>query len=134
MNLTNRTGKRIKAKVTFHIPIHARAMTACGRLFSDLRSQEFNRHQTSACADFSDVNCPECHGRAAYIRRHFSLSQNSERGDWRALWVRDNGTVFAEYIRPTREAAIDEARRQWGHLNFQDEVEAFAEIFPLILR
>jgi hypothetical protein len=65
--------------------------------------------------------------RIAYIRSHYKLEQVP--GGWRAQSLRTDGTVFAEYTRPTRDAVCYTARCQWGHFNFEDEARAFKEIF-----
>lgn len=74
--------------------------------------------------------------RAQYIRDHYRLSQLPD-GRWEA--VSEHGGIHSQTGEPwysytafrgDRAAVIGEARRQWGHLNFEDEAAAFVQIFP----
>jgi hypothetical protein len=61
--------------------------------------------------------------RAAYIRQSFSL--RCEAGVWvaRSAW---GSSISSDDL----AAVVSQARRRWGHFNFEDEARAFAEIFP----
>ena len=61
---------------------------------------------------------------AEYIRAHFSLRFESSTG----FWVASNHG--REISNPDRGKCVREARRQWGHMNFESEMRAFGEIFP----
>lgn len=61
--------------------------------------------------------------RAEYIRRHYSLTCED------GVWVARMGGGFSVISGPDRERVVREARCRWGHFNFQDEVDAFNEIF-----
>jgi hypothetical protein len=73
--------------------------------------------------------------RARYIREHYRLEQTG--GVWRA--VSEHGGVHAQTGKtwhsrdviegPDRGEVTRQARCRWGHFNFEDEAQAFAEIF-----
>jgi DNA polymerase III sliding clamp (beta) subunit (PCNA family) len=67
--------------------------------------------------------------RALYVLDNYSLRQMDD-GRWEALRMRPDGTVFARYEADTRAEAIRMAHAQWGHMNFEDESEAFNVVFP----
>lgn len=60
--LTGKSGKTVKAVVTYHAPIHATGTTACGVDFQTLRDLDVPVEQVSSCGSLSDVNCPGCKG------------------------------------------------------------------------
>ena len=68
--------------------------------------------------------------RALNILDNYSLRQMDD-GRWEALSMLD-GNVFERYEADTREEAIRLARANWGHMNFEDEAEAFGVVFPFI--
>jgi len=60
--------------------------------------------------------------RTTYIAKNYSLTQRD------GLWVgRSHGS---EIVSESKGRVIFEARRQWGHFNYQDEADAFGAIFP----
>jgi hypothetical protein len=65
--------------------------------------------------------------RVQYIRDHFKLNETPS--GWEALWLRPDGSVFASLRHVERAEVRRLARARWGHFNFDDEAEAFAEIF-----
>jgi len=62
--------------------------------------------------------------RVAYIRDNFSLNYYSDNQEWIAAWK-----GFCTFTSKDKAYVISKARREWGHFNFEDESEAFAEIF-----
>lgn len=67
--------------------------------------------------------------RAEYIRTHYALRPVGEIG-WEAVAFRSDGrTPYASFVRETREEVCRLARCHWGHFNFNDEAQAFGEIF-----
>jgi len=66
--------------------------------------------------------------RAESIRKAFSLRTTAT--GYEALWKRPDGSIFAAITGSSRAVVIRNARCNWGHFNFEDEAEAFAEIFP----
>lgn len=67
--------------------------------------------------------------RVQYIRDHFKLSETPS--GWEALWLRTDGSVFASFKHTDRVEVCYQARHRWGHFNWLDEAEAFAEIFRM---
>lgn len=65
--------------------------------------------------------------RAQYIKDSFRLYQTDN--GYRAVSLY-KGREFSFVEGPVRAEVIREARRQWGHFNYGDEAEAFAEVFP----
>lgn len=66
--------------------------------------------------------------RQQYILRCFSLMHNGN--CWVALWKNLDGTEFARIEGDNKSQVVSQARCRWGHVNYQDEAEAFATIFP----
>lgn len=66
--------------------------------------------------------------RQQYILKTFSLKQ--EGNVWVARWANKDGTDFARIEGADKSRVVYEARCRWGHVNYQDEAEAFATIFP----
>ena len=61
--------------------------------------------------------------RREYIRANFSLTQNDD-----MAWVAESR--WTRIVGSDRGAVIAEARRRFGHFNFDDEAEEFSRIFP----
>lgn len=61
--------------------------------------------------------------RQRYIRTNYSLTQAPD-GTWVAR------CPYSTIKGADRAAVVRKARCEWGHFNFDDEAEAFAEIFP----
>ncbi len=68
--------------------------------------------------------------RAEWIKAHYQLEEATFFGEpgWRAVH-HDNRTFISVFYADTREEACRLARLNWGHFNYQDEAEAFGEIF-----
>lgn len=66
--------------------------------------------------------------RDEQIRKTFSLQPTTY--GFEALWTRRDGSTFAAITGTDRAKVIRAARQSWGHFNYADEAEAFAEIFP----
>jgi len=60
--------------------------------------------------------------RVKYIRANYSLREGAEGG-----WIATGPSMICGF---DRAAVIRLARAKWGHFNFEDEAEAFDEIFP----
>lgn len=58
--LTNRNGKKVRARVTYHLPVWLEGRTVCGITLAQLNSQDLRVHQFCANGDLSDANCAEC--------------------------------------------------------------------------
>ena len=71
--------------------------------------------------------------RAQYIRDHYKLERTAD--GWRAVSNHggiSNGRAWhshSEITDSNRATLIARVRREWGHFNFEDEAEAFAEVF-----
>lgn len=128
MTLTNRNGRKVRAKVTFHAPIHGERRMVCGMTFDFVEAQDTRVHQSSVCGEWSDVNCPGCKvsPRARYILQNYSLVQLAD-GTWSARSFY-KGALRSEFTGPREQVTFD-ASRHWGHFNFGDEARAFNRVF-----
>lgn len=71
--------------------------------------------------------------RRRWIREHYRLFEDDERGLWVAESLAlDAKTVFDRIEHVERAAVTRLARARWGHFNFRDEAEEFSRIFPLL--
>lgn len=71
--------------------------------------------------------------RRDYIRRTYRLEtivDASQVRGYRAVYQRPDGSVFSSIEGTSRVEVVRIARCRWGHFNFNDEAEAFAEVFP----
>ncbi len=66
--------------------------------------------------------------RARYIRDNFSLSRQPS-GQWVAT-AKAKGDVDSQFVGDDKEEVCRRARCEWGHMNHQDEADAFDDIFP----
>lgn len=71
---------------------------------------------------------PSLSPRAAYVYVNYTLTQFPD-GQWEALAVGCTWSRKHRITGPDKSAVCSEFRRHWGHFNFEDEAQAFSEIF-----
>lgn len=101
------------------------------RVSSGLRSKRSSMESiANAWMDQRRQNPSRSHRtrRAQYVLDNYRLEPYE--GGWRALmsWPGGKWQVIEG---ANRTEVVNKARSHWGHFNFQDEAEAFDEIFPL---
>lgn len=65
--------------------------------------------------------------RAEYIKANYTLTQDAV-GTWIGRsWF--EGRCVSMFADASKSLVVDHCRRHWGHFNYQDEAEAFGEIF-----